>query len=99
LFPHLQGKPLRPLQAEIQACFAGDRMPRLLVIEAPMGEGKTEAALYAATEWLRAGKSQGAYVALPTQATGNAMFARLVSWIGALHPDGSAATTLVHSGL
>lgn len=51
--------------------------PFLLAIEAQMGQGKTEAALYAADFSLCAGQSRGLYVALPTQATSNAMFARI----------------------
>jgi CRISPR-associated endonuclease/helicase Cas3 len=51
--------------------------PFLLVIEAQMGQGKTEAALYAADASLCRGQSRGLYVALPTQATSNAMFDRV----------------------
>lgn len=98
LFPHLKDKDLRPLQKEVKDCF-DITDPRLLIIEAPMGEGKTEAALYAATAWIRQGVATGAYVALPTQATGNAMFNRLVNWIEAIHPDGTVGTALVHAGL
>lgn len=42
-----------------------------------MGEGKTEAALYAHLRLQAANHHRGLYVALPTQATGNAMFRRL----------------------
>ncbi len=51
--------------------------PFLLAIEAQMGQGKTEAALYAADYLLCTGLSRGLYIALPTQATSNAMFDRL----------------------
>ena len=56
----------------------------LMFIETLTGGGKTEAAL-AVTEVLAARNgSQGTLVALPTQATTNAMFSRVRSWLDAL---------------
>jgi CRISPR-associated endonuclease/helicase Cas3 len=43
----------------------------LVILEAPLGIGKTEAALYLADRWSQAIDSPGFYVALPTQATSN----------------------------
>lgn len=77
------GKPARPfrsraLQDEIEALLNdGSPGPALFLIEAPMGEGKTEAAFYAHLRLQAANGHRGLYVALPTQATGNAMFRRL----------------------
>lgn len=48
----------------------------LTVIEAPMGEGKTEAALYLAERMRDVWNKRGIYVALPTQATSNQMHGR-----------------------
>ncbi len=50
--------------------------PALVLIEAPMGEGKTEAAFYAHLRLQQQLGHRGMYMALPTQATGNAMFSR-----------------------
>lgn len=50
----------------------------LMIVEAPMGEGKTEAALYAADMAMCRGFARGLYIAMPTQATGNAMFKRFL---------------------
>lgn len=75
---------------------------RLLLIEAPMGEGKTEAALYAAQHWLSRLDQSGAYIALPTQATSNAMYQRVTSWISAVYgelDERSTQSLLVHGGL
>ena len=52
--------------------------PYLMNIEAPMGQGKTEAALYAADMAMSRGFARGMYIAMPTQATGNAMFTRVL---------------------
>jgi len=52
--------------------------PCLMIVEAPMGNGKTEAALYAADVAMCRGFARGMYVAMPTQATGNAMFKRVL---------------------
>lgn len=52
--------------------------PYLMIVEAPMGHGKTEAALYAADLALCRGFARGMYIAMPTQATGNAMFTRVL---------------------
>jgi CRISPR-associated endonuclease/helicase Cas3 len=66
----------RPLQAAVAEIVATKKEPSLLIVEAPMGEGKTEAGWYAAACWARSG-GQGAYVALPTMATSNQMFQRV----------------------
>lgn len=67
--------------------------PRLLVIEAPMGEGKTEAALAAAEILAERTGRGGVCVALPTMATTDAMFSRVESWLEKL-PSGGNSTGL-----
>jgi CRISPR-associated endonuclease/helicase Cas3 len=51
--------------------------PALVIVEAEMGKGKTEAALALSARLLARGFSDGVTVALPTMATSNAMFARI----------------------
>lgn len=51
--------------------------PALITIEAPMGSGKTEAALSLAHRFLARGAASGFYLGLPTMATSNAMFERI----------------------
>ncbi|MDR2669475.1 MAG: CRISPR-associated helicase Cas3' [Desulfovibrio sp.] len=53
------------------------RTPGICLIEAPMGTGKTEAALYVAYQLLASGAAHGMYFALPTQLTSNAIHARI----------------------
>lgn len=52
--------------------------PYLMIVEAPMGQGKTETALYAADVAMCRGMARGMYIAMPTQATSNAMFKRVL---------------------
>ncbi|MBR6186628.1 MAG: CRISPR-associated helicase Cas3' [Clostridia bacterium] len=56
----------------------------LTIIEAPMGEGKTEAALYLAQRMRAAWNKRGIYVALPTQATSNQMYERTRAMLHAI---------------
>jgi CRISPR-associated endonuclease/helicase Cas3 len=76
----LSGEP-RPLQRRVEEIAAKLTEPALLVIESPMGEGKTEAAWYVADVWDARG-GQGSYVALPTMATSNQMFERVARFLG-----------------
>lgn len=66
------------LQAAAMELASKQTTPYLMVIEAPMGQGKTEAALYAADMAMCRGFARGMYIAMPTQATGNAMFKRVL---------------------
>jgi CRISPR-associated endonuclease/helicase Cas3 len=71
--------------------------PGMIVVEAPMGEGKTEAALLAAEILAARTGAAGCVVALPTRATTDAMFSRVLAWmrrIPALATDTSV--TLAH---
>jgi len=59
--------------------------PGIYIIEAPMGCGKTEAALAAAYRLLEAEKAAGIYFALPTQLTSNRIYMRVQEFIGRIH--------------
>ncbi|MHA1267508.1 MAG: CRISPR-associated helicase Cas3' [Candidatus Helarchaeota archaeon] len=79
IFPFI--RELRPLQTQVVENIQTLKNPCLIIIEAPMGEGKTEAALYL-EHYLEVTHSlQGAYIALPTQATANQMFNRVQSFL------------------
>lgn len=69
-------KPPRPLQREGDKLLQASQGPTLMLVEAPMGEGKTEMAFLAHLRLQATNQHRGLYVALPTQATGNAMFQR-----------------------
>ena len=53
----------------------------MLILEAPMGSGKTEAAVAAAEELMGKKKLDGLFFGLPTQATSNGIFPRINAWL------------------
>lgn len=77
------GKPFvpRPLQLWVKRLVRDTDRPTLLLIEAAMGEGKTEAALYAYLRLQAQNGHRGLYIALPTMATGNQMFGRTLDFL------------------
>lgn len=63
------------------------------VVEAPMGMGKTEAALYAAYRLLSSGQNRGLYFALPTRLTSNKIHERVAAYCSKV---AGAGVTLAH---
>jgi CRISPR-associated endonuclease/helicase Cas3 len=70
--------------------------PGVYVIEAPMGMGKTEAALGAAYQLLANKKARGIYFALPTQVTSNRMHRRMAEFVRRIAPA-TAGSRLIHA--
>lgn len=70
--------------------------PTLLIVEAPTGEGKTEAALTVA-HWNTSSGMPGAYIGMPTQATGNALYNRLKTYLNHWYSDQTINLQLAHS--
>ncbi|WP_107048986.1 CRISPR-associated endonuclease Cas3'', partial [Streptomyces sp. NRRL F-5630] len=66
--------------AETLPALVGERGSGLVLVTAPTGEGKTEAALFAAAVLGRAAGARGLYFALPTMATADAMFSRVAGF-------------------
>ncbi|MFT3803783.1 MAG: CRISPR-associated helicase Cas3' [Burkholderiaceae bacterium] len=87
----------RPLQRAGDWLLRDIRGPALVLVEAPMGEGKTELAFLAHLRLQAANGHRGFYVALPTQATGNAMFHRALVFLEAF-AEGPMDVQLVHGG-
>jgi len=80
---------LRPSQEALQEVVLGGILPGLAILEAPMGEGKTESAMYLVEEWNRQRRANGAYIALPTMATSNQMYTRYARYLSSRSPEQS----------
>ncbi|MFM5464400.1 CRISPR-associated helicase Cas3' [Aeromonas simiae] len=88
----------RALQQQGIALLQTSQGPALLLVEAPMGEGKTELAFMAHLHLQRTLGHRGFYLALPTQATGNALFARARLFMDAFAHDQAPDLQLIHGG-
>ncbi len=97
-FPEVFGFLPRPLQHAVAEALPELTAPAILLLEAPMGEGKTEAAFFAHLELQRRFKHRGLYVALPTKATGNAMFDRTLKFLSGQEARRRLDLQLVHGG-
>ena len=64
-----------------QAVVEASHTPGLIIVEGPMGCGKTEAALFAAQRLITAGSNHGIYFALPTQVTSNRIHHRIQAFL------------------
>lgn len=94
MFPAIaEPNPLQEQSVVLASSLVG---PGLVIMEAPMGQGKTEAALYLADRWSQAIDARGFYVALPTQATSNQMFERVRAFLSHVNPGGMTELQLLH---
>lgn len=74
LFPGFEPWPLHEVADRVASRLRG---PTLVVVEAPMGEGKTETALTLAESARTAAGCTGLFIGLPSQATANQMLGRV----------------------
>lgn len=94
-FEEVFGFPPRVAQEELIKASSG---PGVYVLEAPMGIGKTEAALYVAYQQLVSGKATGIYFALPTQLTSNKIYERFNDFLQrVLAPNCRHRSLLLHA--
>ena len=94
LFPKIPGP--TPLQAFVDQCPI-ENSPQLFILEDVTGSGKTEAALLLAGRLMAAGCGNGLFVALPTMATSNAMYDRMIKvYQNLFAKDSSPSLVLAH---
>lgn len=89
----------RPFQKSAVEVASQTDAAGIFIVEAPMGEGKTEAALEMAETVARRFGLTGLFFALPTQATADSIFLRIKSWMSSvgLDEEGAASIYLAHS--
>ena len=87
LFIHRFGFEPRNFQKVVYQTITQVNNPGIVILEAPMGLGKTEAALVAAEIIAAKTGSSGLFFGLPTQATSNGMFGRVHKWLERLTDD------------
>lgn len=95
IFPFAPNPLQRDIVAELPS-LVEERGTGLLLVTAPTGDGKTEAALFAASVLGRAADARGLYFALPTMATADGMFPRVRNFADKAL-SGERALTLLHS--
>lgn len=96
LFPHISMgmTPLQKLCSEIQI----HNSAQLFVLEDVTGAGKTEAAMILAYRLMQADQADGVYIGLPTMATANAMYERMIKTYRRLYSaDQNPSLILSHS--
>ena len=94
LFPEISAP--NDLQHEAEVIASNLDGPGIVIIEAPMGEGKTEAALCLADHWTECAGLRGFYFALPTQATSNQMFTRIRNFLETSYREDPVQLQLLH---
>lgn len=89
-----QGFSVRNAQRLFFDAIQQTEAPGLFILEAPMGVGKTEAALIGAEQLAYKTGRSGLFFGLPTQATANGIFPRLLSWLQSVDEEFGEAVSL-----
>lgn len=77
----------RQIQEKMSETIGASLDPGIIIVEAPMGIGKTEIALTAVEQLAAKTGMNGLFFGLPTQATANAMFNRVDKWLSEIATD------------
>ncbi|GII96930.1 CRISPR-associated helicase Cas3' [Sinosporangium siamense] len=87
-----------PRRSQLMVMDVARRMtgPGLLIVEAPMGEGKTNTSLLAAEILAARFGADGVFVGMPTQATSDPIFTQVRAWAGKVSPGLESQVALLH---
>lgn len=94
LFPRTNYRS-RPIQQVVERLGDSRTASKIVIIEAPTGEGKTKAALQCAATFVRNLGLTGMYIGMPTRATSNHMFHEISDFFGDQATE--LRTRLLHS--
>ncbi len=92
IFPEYLPNPMQSAMAQLSD------QPGVYIVEALMGEGKTEAALHAAYHFLESGQASGIYFALPTRLTSEKIYDRFNEFLGKVLEDSDPHQALLLHG-
>ncbi len=95
-FQELFDKVPNQLQEQIMEIVPGLCGPSLILLEYPMGGGKTEGAIYLSDCLAATAGQSGLYFALPTMATSNQMFGRVSKYLINRFPGSGTNVQLLH---
>lgn len=77
----------REFQHKLCGLIQESEEPGIYIVEAPMGQGKTEAALVGAELLAQKTGRNGIFFGLPTQATSDGIFSRVLRWLERLDDE------------
>lgn len=97
-FEKLFGFDPNDMQSEVLKVCNQIQEPGLMIIEAPMGIGKTEAALTAADIYSAKSGCNGVFFGQPTQATANGLFPRFLTWTQKESDSAQLIVKMMHGG-
>lgn len=90
------GDVARPFQSLVLDVARTMTAPGLVIVEAPMGEGKTKAALAAAEVLAARFGADGVFLGMPTQATCDPMYALMHAWASGFGEGLEKQVALLH---
>lgn len=90
------GKTSRPFQKLLVDTVQKMAEPGIVVVEAPMGEGKSKGAFAAAEVMAARFGCDGVFMGMPTQATSDPIYTQMRSWVASFEQELEAQVALLH---